>query len=473
MEETYLKNVNMKYVDGIMIVDNKGKIVYSVNFNPRFDKGSCDGEFESIIDRRFLEVYPTIKPEESTVINCIKYGIPYYIESQKFYDKKGRFYNVQNLTLPIIRNGKTLGAIELSKDITRIKENIPQNGKTSIPEIFTPRKLDKFSANYEFTDIVTRNKEMIENIEKSKMVADSSSSVLVYGETGTGKELYVQSIHNYSSRRNKPFIAQNCAALPEALFESILFGSVKGAFTGAVDKPGLFEQAHGGTLFLDEINSMPLNLQAKLLRVLQDGIIRRIGDSKSKKVNVRIITAMNVEPLKAVEDGQLREDLFYRLNVVSIGLVPLRNRKEDIPLYVEHFIDRYNEELDKNVKGISNEVKELFMLYNWPGNVRELQHIIEAAINIVDDGYIELGNLPVYLSQNIKIKDDDSPEEHFYFSLLKGLESLDSVVESIEEKMIIDALEKSKGNISKAAEVLKISRQRLYYKMDKYNIRLE
>ena len=470
MYEKYLKDLNMKYVDAIMIVDHNGRIVYSVRFNPRFDKDGCEDEFESIINRNFLEVYSSIKPEESSVINCIKYGVPIHRKSQKFYDKKGRVYNTQNLTLPIIRSGKILGAVELSKDITSIKENTDLKDKDTIPVIETLHKENKFSANYEFSDIITRNKEMINNIKKAKTVADSSSSVLVYGETGTGKELYVQSIHNYSLRRHRPFIAQNCAALPESLFESILFGSVKGAFTGAVDKPGLFEQANDGTLFLDEINSMPINLQAKLLRVLQDGIVRRVGDEKNRKVDVRIMAAMNVDPLKAVELGQLREDLFYRLNVVSLKLIPLRKRREDILLYVEYFIDKYNKELNKNVKGISSEVEELFMQYDWPGNVRELQHIIEAAINIVEDGYIELENLPIYLSEKIEVEDDESLEEHFYFSLLEGMESLDSVVDNIEKKMIIDALGKSKGNISKAAEALKITRQRLYYKLEKYNI---
>lgn len=470
MYKKYLKDLNMKYVDAIMIVDHNGRIVYSVRFNPRFDKDGCEDEFESIINRNFLEVYSSIKPEESSVINCIKYGVPIHRESQKFYDKKGRVYNTQNLTLPIIRSGKILGAVELSKDITSIKENTDLKDKETIPVIETLHKENKFSANYEFSDIITRNKEMINNIKKAKTVADSSSSVLVYGETGTGKELYVQSIHNYSLRRHRPFIAQNCAALPESLFESILFGSVKGAFTGAADKPGLFEQANGGTLFLDEINSMPINLQAKLLRVLQDGIVRRVGDEKNRKVDVRIMAAMNVDPLKAVELGQLREDLFYRLNVVSLKLIPLRKRREDILLYVEYFIDKYNKELNKNVKGISSEVEELFMQYDWPGNVRELQHIIEAAINIVEDGYIELENLPIYLSEKIEVEDDESLEEHFYFSLLEGMESLDSVVDNIEKKMIIDALGKSKGNISKAAEALKITRQRLYYKLEKYNI---
>ena len=334
MDDNYLKNINMQYVDAIMIVDHNGRIVYSVRFNPRFNDETNLREFRNIKNKNFLEVYPTLDVEESSIINCLKYGIIKYNENQKFYDHHGRVYNTQNLTLPIIRSGKVLGAIELSKDITSIKEDpsLVMGKKTkSVASISSGS--DKFSAKYEFEDIITRNKIMKENIEKAKKVADSSSSILVYGETGTGKELYVQSIHNFSLRKDKPFIAQNCAALPETLFETILFGSVKGAFTGAVDKPGVFEQAHGGTLFLDEINSMPINLQAKLLRVLQDGIVRRVGDSIDREVDVRIIAAMNVEPLKAVETKQLREDLFYRLNVVNIKLVPL-GKGEKIFLYM-------------------------------------------------------------------------------------------------------------------------------------------
>lgn len=303
---------------------------------------------------------------------------------------------------------------------------------------------------------------MKENIHKCKMVANSISSVLVYGETGTGKELFVQSIHNYSYRKNKPFIAQNCAALPESLFESILFGSVKGAFTGAIDKAGLFEQANGGTLFLDEINSMPINLQAKLLRVLQDGYVRRVGDSKDRKVDVRIMAAMNEEPMEALDKGHIREDLLYRLNVVSIKLVPLRERKEDISLYVNLFIKQYNQKLDKNVSGISKEVERLFYEYNWPGNVRELQHIIEASINMVDKGLIEVRHLPIYLSENIENRDlKDNIDE---------VKPLNEAIEELEKRMIINSLKKTDGNISKASNYLSIPRQTLHYKINKYNI---
>lgn len=466
MKDTNYLN-EMDYVDAIMIIDRHGRIVYSVRYNPRFDNSFCEGDFESIINKNFLEVYPNINPNESTMINCVNNGKPIYLKEQVFNDYKGRVINTQNLTIPIIRSGKILGAVELSKDITKIKEQVNKRIYMGRISITSPKNLQR--ATFKFDDIITSSKEMIHNIERAKIISNNTSSVIVYGETGTGKELYVQSIHNYSNRSNKPFIVQNCAALPENLFESILFGSVKGAFTGAVDKPGLFEEAHGGTLFLDEVNSMPLNLQAKLLRVLQDGRVRRVGDNNEKEVDVRIIAAMNIEPLKAMELGQIREDLFYRLSVVSLKLLPLRERKEDIMIYVDHFIKLYNLKLAKDVIGVSDEVKKLFMEYNWPGNVRELQHVIESSINFVSNEEIKLIHLPVYLSDKIskenKIKNQN--EDNYDLSCHS---SLDDMLEMVEKQMITKALEKTGGNISKASSILKITRQRLHYKLSKYNI---
>lgn len=459
-------DINMEYVDAIMIVDHNGNIVYSVRYNPRFDNNSKLNDFKEIINKNFLEIYPELDIEESTIINCLKYGTPQYLENQIFHDNKGRVYNTQNLTLPIIRRGKILGAIEISKDITKVKEITEKLKTKKTFQTFGNKKFNmgKNTAEYSFDNIITQNKEMKYNIKKAKMIADSSSPVLVYGETGTGKELFVQSIHNYSNRYDKPFIAQNCAALPENLFESILFGSVKGAFTGSVDRPGLFELADGGTLFLDEINSMPNGLQAKLLRILQDGMVRRIGDSKDRRINVRIITAMNQDPIKSVKRGNLREDLFYRLNVVSIKLLPLRERKEDISLYIPYFIDKYNKELNKNVSGISKEVKKIFYEYNWPGNVRELQHIIESSVNILNSGDIQLKHLPIYLIENIN---NNSINED-----IREIKPLNQEIESLEKQLIINALKKANGSITFAANMLGIPRQTLHYKINKYSIQI-
>lgn len=455
---------NIDYVDAIMIVDENGKIVYSVRYNPRFDKYGSENDFINIINKNYLEIYPDINPNDSSITKCINEGKVVYRPQQIFNDYKGRVINTQNITIPIIKTGKILGAIELSKDITKIQEKL--KGKIHIVQKY-PEK-DVRGTNYTFDNIITTNRIMLHNIERAKIIADNKSSVIVYGETGTGKELYVQSIHSYSNRKDKPFIVQNCAALPENLFESILFGSVKGAFTGAISKAGLFEEAHGGTLFLDEVNSMPLNLQAKLLRVLQDGKVRRLGDSKEKEVDVRIIAAMNIEPIKAMELGQIREDLFYRLSVVNIKLLPLRDRKEDIMLYVDHFINVYNNKYKKSIESISDDVKELFFSYNWPGNVRELQHIIESSINFVQDKKIRMVHLPVYLSE--KELESNNSIEGVYNT--KESKSLDEAIEVMEKQMIIKALEESNGNVTKAASILKITRQRLHYKIAKHRIKV-
>ena len=363
----------------------------------------------------------------------------------------------------------SLTLVELSKDITKIKERTKKRSHQEQIIVHNQKNLRR--AKFSFDDIITSNTEMLRNIEKAKIISNNSSSVIVYGETGTGKELYVQSIHNYSDRKNKPFIVQNCAALPENLFESILFGSIKGAYTGAVDRPGLFEEANGGTLFLDEINLMPINLQSKLLRVLQDGRVRRVGDSKERLVDVRIISAMNIEPTEAIRLNQIRKDLFYRLSVVSLKLLPLRDRMEDILLYANHFIDMYNNKLHKDVIGISDEVEQLFLEYDWPGNVRELQHVIESSINFVTKDKIQLIHLPVYLSD--KINKEKIEKDSIKFKKVSDLScqsSLDEMLEEVEKQMIIKALKKTGGNISKAASILKVTRQRLHYRLSKYNI---
>lgn len=457
--------MDVDYIDAILIVDNKGKIVYSARYNPRFDEDF----YKKVINTNYLEAYPALVSEESTIMNCLKNGIPVYKNNQVFYDYAGRLYNTQNLTIPIVQSGKVLGAVELSKDITSIQDLSENHKKIESIGTYlienTNHKKNHSNVKFIFDDIITQSKEMLENINKAKLIADSPSSVLVYGETGTGKELFVQSIHNQSSRKNQPFIAQNCAALPENLFESMLFGCVKGAFTGATDKKGLFEIADGGTLFLDEINSMSMNLQAKLLRVLQDGVVRRIGDTKDRKVDVRIIAAMNMEPMDAISKRYIREDIFYRLSVTSIKLVPLRKRKEDIPLLVKYFIKKYNNLLKTKVKGISKEVETLFSMYHWPGNVRELEHVIEGAMNIVKNEMIEMKHLPAYLSE--------TAENVGFYEETDDIQPLNDVVEVIEKKMIIKALRKAGGNVSKAAKFLNIPRQTLQYKIMKYHIEIE
>lgn len=327
----------------------------------------------------------------------------------------------------------------------------------------------KAGAVFQFTDIITQNEEMERVKEQAMKAAGTSSPVLIYGETGTGKELLVQSIHNASPRKEEPFIAQNCAALPPTLLEGILFGTVKGSFTGAEDRKGLFELANGGTLFLDEINSMPLELQAKLLRVLQDGHVRRVGGANVFPVDVRLIAATNEDPLHAVESNRLRSDLYYRINVVSFHIPPLRERKEDIPLLVDSFIKKYNYRFQQLVVGVDERVENVFRDHDWPGNVRELEHVIEAAMNMVDGDVIQPEHLPPHFLERTRGR--KLPQHKEMGNAQSGeIRPLRDAVEALESNLIRSALEKTDGNVKQAAKLLNIPRQTLQYKMEKYKL---
>ena len=248
---------------------------------------------------------------------------------------------------------------------------------------------------YDFSSIIGESPAIKAVLDEVRKVADTKSSILLLGETGTGKELFARVIHHNSSRREKPFVPINCSAIPENLLETELFGHVRGAFTGAVaTKKGILEEAEGGTVFLDEIGDMNLGLQAKLLRVIEDQVIRPVGSTKGAKVDIRIITATNKDLKAAVRDGAFREDLYYRINVISLHIPPLRDRRDDIGLLVQHYLDRYAQDLGKQVKDVSPGAMEVLLNYEWPGNVRELQNVIERAILISDDGLIRPEHLP-------------------------------------------------------------------------------
>ncbi len=235
--------------------------------------------------------------------------------------------------------------------------------------------------------------------ERIPMIADTDSSVLIYGETGTGKELVAQSIHTASKRRNKKFVSQNCAAIPGNLLESILFGTTKGSYTGAENKPGLFEIASGGTLFLDEINSMEISVQPKILKAIEEKQVVRLGGYEPIKTDIKIVSAVNENPLQCIAENKLREDLFYRLSVVQLNIPPLRERINDLFYLVSHFINIYNTSMHCNLIGIDEEVETIFRGYNWPGNVRELKNVIEGAFNVASARFIQKKDLPEYLTR--------------------------------------------------------------------------
>jgi putative PEP-CTERM system response regulator len=326
------------------------------------------------------------------------------------------------------------------------------------------RLREEIDKSFGFENIIGKSKVMKEIFKIVRQIADSKSTVLIMGESGTGKELISRAIHYKSNRKDYPFVTINCAAIPETLIESELFGHEKGAFTNAIEKKlGRFETAHQGTLFLDEIGELSLSTQAKILRFLEEKEFNRVGGSKTIKVDVRLIAATNKDLNQLLKKEVFREDLYYRINVVPIVIPPLRERREDVPLLLDHFIKYFNFENNKNVKGFSGEAFEMMMNYEWPGNVRELENLIERVIALTHNEYIQANELPFTLMNISKINELKE-------SILNGKLSFLKAEEEFERGIIMDALRRTNYIQSHAAEILGISRRILKYKMDKLGI---
>jgi len=321
---------------------------------------------------------------------------------------------------------------------------------------------------YHPENIIGQSPKMLELYDLMEKVAPTKTNILISGESGTGKEIVAKAIHYNGPRKDKPFVTLNCGAIPESLIESELFGHMKGAFTDAITtKKGLFEVADEGTLFLDEISELPLMMQVKLLRVLQDREFKRVGGTEDIRVDVRIISATNKDLESAVREKQFREDLFYRLNVIQIKLPPLRERKEDIPLLAAHFLNRYAQEIGKQISRISPEALRILMQYDYPGNVRELQNIIERAVALEISPELTAANLSSYLE-----------EQSLAFNKRKGFDleipsegiDLEKIVEDIERTLLLKALDRTKGIKKKAAELLHINFRSMRYRLEKYGL---
>jgi len=325
-----------------------------------------------------------------------------------------------------------------------------------------------------YTEIVGRGKQMQELQQIIAKVADAPSTVLIQGESGTGKELVATALHETSSRRDRPFIKINCAAIPRELVEAELFGFEKGAFTGAVQsKPGRFELADGGTLFLDEIGEIPLEMQVKLLRAIQESEFERVGGVKTTRVEVRLIAATSRDLTREIGAARFREDLYYRLNVVPIHLPPLRERREDIPLLVEHFRQKYNARLRKNVEKIEDDALACLAVYSWPGNIRELENVLERTILFAEGPRIAVKDLPASLR-----KPGDLPAAEAQLATLAGppgplKEIVKGQVQAIERDLIVRGLEVTGGNVTRTAKLLKISRKSLQMKMKEFGLRVD
>lgn len=447
----------LKSIDeGIHVVNTDGRTIFYNEVAAGHDGMSiCE-----VLGKPLLDVFPSLTEQSSTLLKVIKTGKPIYNQTQVYINVHGKRIDTINTTLPIILEKKIIGAVEIAKDYSRMKllanqllelqKSVNKNNK---------RKQVSSNIKYTLADLKTANPQFIKLKEEAKKLAKSVSPILVYGESGTGKELFVQGIHHESARSGGPFIAQNCAAIPEPLLESILFGTAKGSYTGAVERKGLFELADGGTLFLDELQAMPFELQAKLLRVIEDGMLRRVGGGENISVDVRIIAAMNEPPQAVLQQQKLRSDLYFRLNVFSFSLLPLRERKEDILLLADFFRQQFNRQLGKSIQGLDGELEEFFQSYQWPGNVRELKHTMEYMMNLAEQPRLTRADLPVMLKQH---------SVQFSKKAAATSLSLRENIDQLEKSLIAKALAETAGNINQAAKLLEIPRQTLQYKLKKY-----
>ena len=448
--------------EGIHIVDVDG--VTRV-YNKAMEKIEGLGRAQTI-GKHLLDVFPNWTIENSTLLTVLKTGKPLQLQKQSYMNLRGQKISTVNTTYPIMLNEKIIGAVEIASNTTKV-EHMSSTILDLQQKLLNPIAHNGEGLNsYTFDSLIGQDKTFLNAIKLAKTASKSSSSVMIFGETGTGKELFAQSIHNESSRSGQPFIAQNCAALPENLLEGILFGTSKGGFTGAVDRPGLFEQANGGTLFLDEINSMDPSLQVKLLRVLQESYVRRVGGLNDIPIDVRIIAASNELPKELLNSPSFRNDLFYRINVITIQIPPLRNRPEDVKLLANYFIDEFNDKLSKDVWMMSEDLMLHFENYPWRGNIRELRNFIETAMNLVADEHVlSKEHLPVYYEELLDFSHGLDRTTNVDLS-----EGLNPYLESLERNLIEQEFVLQERNITKTAEKLKLSRQNLQYKLKKYNL---
>jgi len=432
---------------GIIATDEKGVIT---NFN-KAAENLLNTKKSKVVGTHINNIFPN-----SNIIEVLDSGTK--IKNKELdYEFNNYSKKVIISANPIKNNFNTIGIVASVKGIKDLR-----------------KLLDDFNLknyNLQFEEIVGQSTALKNAQEKVLKVAKSNSSILIKGESGTGKELFAKAIHKESLRRDENFVSINCAAIPGDLLESELFGYEAGAFTGAKQggKPGKLELADKGTVFLDEIGDMPISLQAKILKVIQEKSFFRIGGVKEINVDIRIISATNKNLENLIEKGKFREDLYYRLNVIPLNLPPLRDRKNDILILVKHFINKYNKELEKNIKNITQEASKTLLKYNWPGNVRELENVIEYAVNMENSSYIKRANLPPYIINN---KINNKNKKGINFNNVNY--NLNTAISKVEKELIKKALNEfgrdTEGKY-KAAEKLGIGKTTLYNKINKYNIK--
>ncbi|MCF8010565.1 MAG: sigma 54-interacting transcriptional regulator [Clostridiales bacterium] len=469
LKETY-ENIINSIDEGIHVADKNENLRF---INPAQEKLD-DLKAKDVLGKHWLDIY-SLDEKTSLVLNVLKEGKPIKNRYQNYVTHDGKYVSIVCSCLPLYSEGKIIGAAAITSDYVKFKRTAEKILNLNEEKLDKNNKQEGKEKYYSFNDIWGKNKKLLESIEWGKAAAKSESSVLIYGETGTGKEMFAQSIHKNSKRSKGPFLAINCAAIPESLLEGILFGTTKGVFTGAIDKEGQLEQVNGGTLLLDEINSMPLTLQSKLLRVIEEKKVIRLGGKKEISVDVRFISTCNIEPSEAIKKGQLRSDLFYRLAVIYLVIPPLRERLDDLELLIEYFISQFNNKINKNIKKVSLHVLEDLYNYYWHGNIRELKHCFECAMNLVsnDETIIKAEHIPKYLKifSNDEVKINNENDNITTYNIDKKNNSILDEIKQQEKEKIVIALKRNYGNAAKAAADLGMSRQRLHYRLKKYNLK--
>ncbi len=446
----------------LAIINRQGEYIY---YNQ--ESADLDGyTIHQALGRHMLDVYPKMKEEQSTMLQSLQHGVEYIGHYQVYYNAKGQAVDYQHTTAPLYgQDGSLVGVIEIGRNMSgvrRLQEQVVELNQL----LYSHQGQDRYQ-------IITDNQEMKALIAKAKRLALNDVPVMLVGETGTGKELFARLIHRCSQRAEKPFIALNCGALPATLIESTLFGTVKGAFTGAENSKGYLELAHGGTLFLDELNAMPLEMQSKLLRFLQDKTFWKLGGHQQLTSDVRIVAAMNESPAYLINHQRLRADLFYRLGVGILTLPSLSSRPDDIALLTRYFIDKHQSLVSHDIQGIGERALSTLQQQRWPGNVRMLENVIVRSMIMQEhDGPLEDIAFDVELP-DVGGGDAVAPQrqaENLAAELPNG--ELNQLVEDYERQLIANALNRSNGRVAGAANYLRISRTTLHYKIKKYGIRL-
>lgn len=457
--------------EAVYVVDEKDQVII---FNKGMER--IEGmRQEDTVGRSEIDVYSFI---ESTTYNeavtqpIKKRKKPLIDQVYSFNIPDGRTIHFQFDAYPYIRNKKIKAVYSIGRTMEQIKDFIAST--TEKHNEIARKNNSAVKARYFLSDIIGKSKSIRNAVKLAKRVATHSSPILIYGKTGTGKELFAQGIHNASTYAMGPFVPINCAAIPETLLEATLFGTEKGAFTGAMEMPGLFEQAASGTLFLDEINSMPKGLQAKLLRALQERVVRRLGGKRDIEVGCRVLSACNKDPF---EGNEIRKDLLFRISTVIINIAPLCERKEDIAELAYSFIRKFNSKFSLFVKQISPELLEALQNYEWPGNVRELENAIETIMIVAEftTYQLEINHLPPYLKARLSIEHDEPDEpEPVDDDIEEAVEDQATLREKLidfEKRLVEDTLHKHKGNVTKAARELGVQRQNLHYRIRRFGLR--